>query len=61
VLANPGKLNNPVVLAQFTTQQHGASRANHLADCTFASFEIDGSMVTLEKYRSAKRRRTPFG
>lgn len=50
VLANPGKPGKPVVLAQFTTQQHGASRANYLADCNFASFEIDGSMVTLEKY-----------
>gem|GEM_PF-1770165 len=50
VLANPGKPNTPVVLAAFTAQQHGASRENHLADCTFASFEIDGAKVDLERY-----------
>lgn len=40
----------PVALAGFTAQQHGASRDRPLADCTFFSFEIDGSRVQLEKY-----------
>ena len=40
----------PVSLAGFTQQQHGASRENHLADCMFCNFEIDGSRVRLGKY-----------
>jgi hypothetical protein len=42
--------DEPVALAGFTKQQHGASRDNHLADCCFFNFEIDGSRVTLPKY-----------
>jgi hypothetical protein len=41
---------NAVALAGFTKQQHGASRNNHLADCMFFNFEIDGSRVKLDKY-----------
>ena len=37
-------------LAGFTAQHHGASRDNHLADCMFFNFEIDGSRVKLDKY-----------
>jgi len=40
----------PVALAGFTKQEHGASRENHLADCMFFNFEIDGSRVKLPKY-----------
>jgi hypothetical protein len=40
----------PVALAGFTQQQNGASRKNHLADCMFYNFEIDGSRVKLEEY-----------
>jgi len=40
----------PVALAGFTKQQHGASKENHLADCCFFNFEIDGSRVKLPKY-----------
>jgi hypothetical protein len=50
VLANPGKPIDPTPLAYFTAIEHGAGRDNHLADCTFASFEIDGSGVRLEQY-----------
>jgi hypothetical protein len=50
VLANPGNSTCPTPLAYFTTQQHGASRENHLADCTFARFEIDGSGVQHDAY-----------
>src|SRR5438105_5778367 len=50
VLANPGKPEEPVALARFSEQGEGASRENHLADCMFASFEIDGSPVKLKKY-----------
>ena len=39
-----------VALAGFTRLQHGASRENHLADCMFFNFEIDGSRVTLDEY-----------
>lgn len=42
--------SEPVALAGFTKQQHGASRENHLADCCFFNFEIDGSRVKLPKY-----------
>jgi hypothetical protein len=47
VLESDGK---PIALAGFTKQQHGASRENHLADCMFFNFEIDGSGVKLDKY-----------
>ncbi|GAB2942144.1 right-handed parallel beta-helix repeat-containing protein [Micromonospora polyrhachis] len=50
VLSNPGAPTNPTPLAFFTTVQHGAGRDNHIADCTFAGFEIDGSGVTLPGY-----------
>ena len=40
----------PVALAGFTEQKNGASRENHLADCMFFNFEIDGSRVQLGKY-----------
>ncbi|GII25905.1 right-handed parallel beta-helix repeat-containing protein [Planosporangium mesophilum] len=50
LLANPGNHADPTPLAFFTAVQHGASRDNHLADCTFARFEIDGSGVALSKY-----------
>src|SRR5205085_1586272 len=36
--------------ARFTEKEHGASRENALVDCTFASFEIDGSRVQLDEY-----------
>ena len=49
VLESDGKA---IALAGFTAQQHGASRENHLADCTFHNFEIDGSRVRLEKYEA---------
>ncbi|MFD0542571.1 glycosyl hydrolase family 28-related protein [Streptomyces mexicanus] len=50
VLANPGARTTPVPLAWFTTKQHGAGPDNHLADLTFAHFEIDGSGVSTEEY-----------
>ncbi|GGZ91645.1 right-handed parallel beta-helix repeat-containing protein [Streptomyces echinoruber] len=50
VLANPGNRAQPVPLAWFTDSRHGASRDNHLADLTFAHFEIDGSGVRTEEY-----------
>jgi hypothetical protein len=50
VLANPGNPACPTPLAYFTFQEHGASRENHLADCTFARFEIDGSGVQHAAY-----------
>ncbi|MFB9236111.1 right-handed parallel beta-helix repeat-containing protein [Plantactinospora siamensis] len=50
VLSNPGDRSQPVPLAYFTTVQHGASRENHIADCTFAGFEIDGSGVVMDDY-----------
>jgi hypothetical protein len=49
-LANPGARDDPTALANFTTQQHDAGRGNHLADCAFARFEIDGSGVRLDEY-----------
>jgi hypothetical protein len=49
-LANPGNPGRPAQLALFTTDQHGAGRDNHIADCTFARFEIDGSGVALDEY-----------
>jgi hypothetical protein len=50
LLANPGNRADPTPLAFFTALQHGADRGNHLADCTFAGFEIDGSGVALARY-----------
>ncbi|MFJ8541559.1 right-handed parallel beta-helix repeat-containing protein [Streptomyces sp. NPDC093586] len=50
VLANPGAPAQPVPLAWFTTAQHGADRGHHIADVTFAHFEIDGSGVETEEY-----------
>ncbi|WP_338090839.1 right-handed parallel beta-helix repeat-containing protein [Planosporangium thailandense] len=50
LLSNPGRAGDPVPLAYFTALQHGAGRDNHLADCTFARFEIDGAAVHLERY-----------
>jgi hypothetical protein len=49
-LANPGNLISPTPLAFFTIREHGADRDNHIADCTFARFEIDGSGVILPTY-----------
>ncbi|WP_395573073.1 right-handed parallel beta-helix repeat-containing protein [Streptomyces sp. BK79] len=49
-LTNPGAPTQPVPLAWFTTAQHGAGRENHIADVTFAHFEIDGSGVRTEEY-----------
>nr|WP_232533773.1 glycoside hydrolase family 55 protein [Plantactinospora sp. KBS50] len=50
VLSNSGDRTQPVPLAYFTTVQHGAGRDNHIADCTFAGFEIDGSGVQMDDY-----------
>ncbi|RJL34345.1 right-handed parallel beta-helix repeat-containing protein [Bailinhaonella thermotolerans] len=50
VLSNEGSPGVPVPLAYFTALQHGASREHHVADCTFAGFEIDGSRVELDRY-----------
>ncbi|HEV7963602.1 MAG TPA: glycosyl hydrolase family 28-related protein, partial [Actinoplanes sp.] len=50
LLSNPGNHADPTPLAYFTEVQHGAGRDNHLADCTFARFEIDGSGVALSEY-----------
>jgi hypothetical protein len=50
LLGNPGNPGAAVPLAFHTTQQHGAGPDNHLADCTFAGFEIDGSGVALTDY-----------
>lgn len=49
-LSNPGTPARPVPLAWFTAAQHGAGRDEHLADVTFAHFEIDGSGVRMERY-----------
>jgi hypothetical protein len=50
VLRNPGAPTTPVPLAWFTAAQHGAGPGNHLADLTFAHFEIDGSEVRTAQY-----------
>ncbi|MCO5994317.1 right-handed parallel beta-helix repeat-containing protein [Actinoallomurus rhizosphaericola] len=50
LLANPGDRTVCTPLAWFTIEQHGASPSRHIADCTFACFEIDGSGVELEEY-----------
>jgi hypothetical protein len=49
-LSNPENTTSPTPLAYFTVCEHGASRDNHLADFTFAHFEIDGSGVILPEY-----------
>ncbi|MBQ1074323.1 right-handed parallel beta-helix repeat-containing protein [Micromonospora sp. C31] len=50
VLSNAGNRADPTPLAFYTTHQHGADRDRHLADCTFADFEIDGSGVASADY-----------
>ncbi len=50
VLSNSGNRADPTPLAFHTAVQHGADRERHLADCTFADFEIDGSGVALAEY-----------
>ncbi|MGW0065513.1 right-handed parallel beta-helix repeat-containing protein, partial [Streptosporangium sandarakinum] len=50
VLSNPGNPGTAVPLAFFTALQHGAGPGNHIADCTFADFEIDGSGVSADPY-----------
>ncbi|GAA2252908.1 hypothetical protein GCM10010145_20820 [Streptomyces ruber] len=50
VLRNPGAPDRPVPLAWFTAARHGAGPDDHLADVTFAHFEIDGSGVRTESY-----------
>ncbi|MEU6476408.1 right-handed parallel beta-helix repeat-containing protein [Streptomyces sp. NPDC047017] len=50
VLDNAGARSRPVPLAWFTALQHGAGPGNHLADLTFAHFEIDGSGVRTPHY-----------
>lgn len=50
VLCNPDAPRTPVPLAWFTSQLHGAGPDHHLADITFAHFEIDGSGVVTEEY-----------
>ncbi|GIJ30655.1 hypothetical protein Vqi01_58170 [Micromonospora qiuiae] len=50
ILSNEGNRAEPTPLAFWTTVQHGADRDRHIADCTFADFEIDGSGVALAQY-----------
>ncbi|NES16674.1 MULTISPECIES: right-handed parallel beta-helix repeat-containing protein [Micromonospora] len=50
LLSNEGNRADPVPLAYWTVLQHGASRERHIADCTFADFEIDGSGVGQVQY-----------
>lgn len=50
VLRNPGAPTRPVPLTWFTAAQHGAGKDNHLADITFAHFEVDGSGVRTREY-----------
>ncbi|GIJ77520.1 Pectate lyase superfamily protein [Micromonospora phaseoli] len=50
MLSNEGNRAEPTPLAFWTTVQHGADRDRHIADCTFADFEIDGSGVALVQY-----------
>ncbi|MGB2567280.1 right-handed parallel beta-helix repeat-containing protein [Micromonospora citrea] len=50
VLSNAGNRADPVPLAFYTTQLHGADPERHLAYCTFADFEIDGSGVSSAEY-----------
>jgi hypothetical protein len=50
LLSNPANRADPTTLAVFTASWHGANPDNHLADCTFERFEIDGSGVALAGY-----------
>ncbi|TQJ23464.1 pectate lyase-like protein [Micromonospora sp. A202] len=50
VLSNEGNRSQAVPLAFYTAQLHGASPDRHLAYCTFADFEIDGSGVAQSAY-----------
>ncbi|MGC0327789.1 hypothetical protein RKD23_000779 [Streptomyces sp. SAI-170] len=50
VLCNPGAPGQPVPLAWFTAQEHGAGPDNALTDLTFAHFEVDGARVHTERY-----------
>ncbi|MEV4813600.1 right-handed parallel beta-helix repeat-containing protein [Micromonospora avicenniae] len=50
VLSNEGNRADPTPLAYWTTVQHGADRDRHIADCSFADFEIDGSGVAMAEY-----------
>ncbi|OKI81567.1 right-handed parallel beta-helix repeat-containing protein [Micromonospora sp. CB01531] len=50
VLSNSGNRADPTPLAFHTAALHGADRERHLADCTFADFEIDGSEVASAEY-----------
>lgn len=49
-LCNPNAPAQPVPLTWFTSQHHGASPDRHIADITFAHFEVDGSDVWTEEY-----------
>src|SRR5438067_9324673 len=50
LLANPGNDGKAMALARFNEKVDGASTKNHLADCSFMNFEVDGSRVQLSKY-----------
>ncbi|NYF59580.1 right-handed parallel beta-helix repeat-containing protein [Micromonospora purpureochromogenes] len=50
VLSNAGNRADPTPLAFYTAKLHGADRERHLAYCTFADFEIDGSGVASAEY-----------
>ncbi|SCF10634.1 Right handed beta helix region [Micromonospora coriariae] len=50
LLSNEGNRVDPTPLAYWTVLQHGAGRDRHIADCTFADFEIDGAGVAMAEY-----------
>ncbi|MET8348355.1 MULTISPECIES: right-handed parallel beta-helix repeat-containing protein [unclassified Micromonospora] len=50
LLSNECNRVDPTPLAYWTVLQHGAGRDRHIADCTFADFEIDGSGVAMAEY-----------
>jgi len=50
LLANPKNGGKAVALARFNDKLDGASTKNHLADCSFMNFEVDGSDVRLQEY-----------
>ena len=50
ILDNPSNGGQPVALARFSEQLDGASKDNHLADCSFEGFEIRGERVKLKQY-----------
>ncbi|SBT39809.1 right-handed parallel beta-helix repeat-containing protein [Micromonospora auratinigra] len=50
VLSNSGNRADPTPLAFYTAALHGADPERHLAYCTFADFEIDGSGVSMADY-----------